>query len=296
MRVSFSLNADPNLGLRFQFRRVTALGRAALILSFPLSFLVGLMPYSSAEAAIPPSRYLVQMMTQKRSRVRTLRVVNQVKAVGETTEGPAWQFKETTLFFPQTGTLRSLVSDEQGRVLFVWERPGFLTNPALSILFSTDLQTLTRQMKELGIPVLTQEELRVHPSPETKREAEVTGINRFERRIAWTIGKGNQQLWLEKDSFLPMRLITAKPSIDVVYDGMKVLKEIAVPRVSVLHNEKGKPWARSELVEARANLDANELAQAQGAGAGQEPGFTELGKALPNSTRNAIERYLKTLR
>ncbi len=83
--------------------------------------------------------------------------------------------------------------------------------PALmSLLFENEPKSLKLTLIGLGIPILIDAELDHIKSEEDRRLAEKTTVRRLNDRLFWVIGNENQ-LWIEKDTFLPFKMNWTDP-------------------------------------------------------------------------------------
>src|SRR5204862_483067 len=135
---------------------------------------------------------------------KVLRVKSLVSAMKGDHPGAA-HFKEVSWVNYRAHTLISRVYDDAGRELYATERKFPEFTPLSALLFETHAETLIREMARGGLPVKEDEK-------ESERATDAEDIRRWQNTLAWVIGPGSSdQLWLEKDTFLPLRYLTDKP-------------------------------------------------------------------------------------
>jgi hypothetical protein len=127
----------------------------------------------------------------------------------------------------------------------------------------------------------------------------VTRLARWNSSIAWVIGApeaGSAQLWIEKDSFMPLRLIApprpesdSSDLVDLQFEGQRHYREFPFPRVIVAIQKK-QPLLRDEAQDVTITLDAAEFRTPL------VPGFTEAGNAAPGALRDLIQKYFEVVR
>ena len=151
-----------------------------------------------------------------------------------------------------------------------------------------------------SIPVRTEAELRAFPGEGERRKAERTYLRRWEGRHAWVIGdpdpsRNAPQLWIEKDSFFPVRVVlppeaaVAGAPTELKLSGFKFAPGFQYPgRIDV--EEEAKPVLRAELERLDIVTQNRELKR-------EAPdGFTERGQSASSGVRELIERYYRVLR
>jgi len=186
---------------------------------------------SVAFAYIPPSEYLLQRVAKRKDGFADVKIISIVSNVDGDRPG-AVKFRDVTVYDYQRRRLSSQALDESGRVLFVRNREypvkvladQKVVVPAHSLdgpitdflLFEAVSELSVAVMKKWGIPVRTERDLGKFKEEKERRAEEQTYVRRLENRIAWIIGnpgkldgsgQANYQLWLEKDTFLPLRAI-----------------------------------------------------------------------------------------
>ncbi len=249
-----------------------------------------------AFAYVPPSQYVLKKIAAKRADLKTARVRSTVVAWDG--ERPTLtRFREVVSYNAATRTFRSVAFHDVDNVeLFVKEVKGNALNPLQLLLFETQLKNLVDGMKAAKLPIRAEDELARMATEEERREAEVSSFARMGGAFAWVIGrkdKWDPQLWVEKDSFLPLRLIWNSEDglADIRFDKYRFSREVPYPRIVTGANKGGSPWMQAELTEFTVNSELPELKRPV-----TTLGFTEAGRAASGAVRDLIQRYYETVR
>src|SRR5262249_17333545 len=121
----------------------------------------------------------------------------------------------------------------------------------------------------------------------------------------WVVGKydghsreelKNPQLWVEKDSFLPLRLVFPRRAglTDVRVESIRHTREFPYPRVFIASDPSGAPFLREEVSDVLVNPAANEQKgwpQTDKAAGGWVAGADPAGPV-----RELIEAYFQRMR
>lgn len=218
-----------------------------------LVFLSSLMMIFPSFGYIPPSQFLMKTWFTKHSskNIKILSVVT-----GQEGNEQAGSFEEVLTFHPKTKLVRSLATNKAGRKLYSLEKNLDALAPVTSFLLGTDFKEASLLLKSRGIPIKTDEDFAPLKTEPEKLGLESESLGRWQGRVAWVIGLTGQdlkadsgpQLWFEKDSFLPLRLIyfeSKDPSnrssglVEFQFDQYKITSEYAYPRIiQVLKNKK----------------------------------------------------------
>jgi hypothetical protein len=275
---------------------------------------------TDAAAHVPPSLFIVKTITNKRgATLKGVRLKSHLTAMmgpagAEKPAGP--RLVVTTTFNPQTSLLKTVVREENGPELYYRERgPGALP-PEVAFLFDAKLADVVQSLRDKGIPVRTEDELLAMRDEDERRAAEVEFLSRWKGTVAWVIGRRGTsptasggkssepsrlepQLWVEKDSFVPLRLFIpgriepGKPTgtwLDLRFEGgQRLLKGFVFPRLISLFDKDGNPILREELVDLSTVLPRAEEAP-------PKQGFSDAGNEASSEVRALIERYFETLR
>lgn len=161
--------------------------------SLSLLLLLGLSA-TNAHAYLPPAFYIYGHMAEQRGKAAPL------PSVQVTVSRPAGAGTEETL---GTYTLPAWGPDAGG-----W--------PSLSLLFASDGEALIRGITAYGIPVAKETDL-LRASPQqiaAMKEAprpfyrpdRRMGLKRYKQTYAWVHREGARSVWIEKDSYLPLKI------------------------------------------------------------------------------------------
>ncbi len=259
---------------------------------------------NSAWAYIPPSQFIVKTLASKRNGFRGVRVQTTVTN-GETEQDSIVRFRQITLFDAKSRTLRSLAFDQENKLLYAVERkfPGAFSKPETSaltvemLLLDSNGEALLRQLKEVGLPVRLEEELLMMADEEQRRKSEMISISRLRNTVAWTISLDRKaddqhQLWIEKDTFLPMRLLTKSQGdwLDIQFENYRFFREFPYPRVVTVSHPDGKKILKEEVVDFEVNPNIKEFKMPA------VPGFTDTGNSASSDVRELIQAYYSTVR
>lgn len=295
-------------------RSVAALAAAAM-----------LAPVGAAWAYIPPSGFLIAEVAKRHQGFKGVRIRSTVNGMkdGRLT---GVQFRESTVVDFGTRTVRSKAQDMMGKDLYVVERKldagGEGAVPLVTrLLLEPKAEALARALKAAGIPVRLEEELQAAETEDAKRALEVTSIKRLPAPgpgpgaapgaqppagastapiVAWVIGRASlpasptdktpedPQLWLEKDGFLPLRLVSPGPEggvMQVRFETFRFYRELPYPKVIETAQ------LRDEVLDVAVNPELGELKNPiPGAG------FTELGSGADSAVRDLIKQYYGSVR
>jgi hypothetical protein len=236
---------------------------------------VSLLVATAAWAYIPPALFIIKNMASKRSGVRSVRIMSQVTSF-ESGKPSSHHFKMITVYDPQTQILHSQVLDASGTELFGMEKNGESMPLLVRVLYDPSARDIVAALKRADIPVNVGEE----------GGAETSSLHRWNGSLAWVLGifskdKPGSQLWIEKDSFLPVRLIAGDQ--DYQFTKYRYAQALAYPRLIALVNRAGTLLFQEEIQDVRVNpaLRPEEVSVAKG--------FTESGKA--SSERDLIQKY-----
>jgi hypothetical protein len=273
--------------------------QAALLLFVTLLTLVP----GVASAYIPPSEFIVKGVTQKRSALKSLRLRGVVLGVGSDGALTGARFTEETLYDGLSGTIRSYALDEQNAELYRMERvinrDGSARDSAQlvsSVLFETRAPLMVAQLRRWELPVKTEDELLSLADEAERRAAEKSFFGRQKLagglQVSWVLGeKSGNQLWIEKDTFLPSRiLLSSGAKVDVQLESYRVSREVPLPRLITV-SEGREPVLREEIQELTVN--PTELADPR---RGSALGFTEAGESADGDVRDLIRKYYKLVR
>ena len=278
--------------------------------------LLGLLVASPAFAYLPPSQFIVKNLVNKRSAsLKSVRLKSHVTAMlgGPGSEKPAGaQLSVTTTYNVQSGALRVVVREEAGKDLYLLERaPGTLPSVD-TFLFNPRLDEVIRVLRDRGIPIRTEDELQAMQDESERRASEVEYLSRWKGTYAWVIGRRTSlpgeikdngriepQLWVEKDSFSPLRLVLQNPGIaggspnwvDLRFEALRYTRGFSFPKSITLAEKDGTILLREELSDIGINPPAP-----KGEETLKTPGFTEAGNLASAETRALIQKFVETIR
>ncbi|MBC7693425.1 MAG: hypothetical protein H7222_16795 [Methylotenera sp.] len=265
---------------------------------FPLVFTItlGLACIASfacdvAQAYVPPSQFIVRSMVKKHLGAKAIRLKsNFVLADSQKV------FKETAWVDYANESIKSRMFDDTGKEVFAYERKLDLHAPMPDlILLETRSEMLARALRTKDVPVRSEPELLALKTEEERRAVEITALTRWKGTLAWAIGKirgsdKTNQLWIEKDTFEPLRYIqNADHPTEVRFENFKVTREIPYPKL-ITYLEEDKPVFKLESVEVQMNPDSLELK------APIKVGFTDVGNSLDSNSQAAIKKFYQEVR
>lgn len=255
-----------------------------------------------AWAYIPPSQFIVHTMIKKHTGYKTVTVKSQVSAMNNGQPVPDVSFKDTTVFYFATGTLRSRATDAKGDVLFEQERrvSDLPINPLL--LFDANAARVIAGLKGKGVPVQTDADFpNAAPNGADVRDrmaAEKTSLVRWNGSLAWALGdRGDNtpQLWVEKDTFIPVRLMftDSGDKVDLLYDRYRQTRAFFYPWTITWEKADKQPILRADVAELGIDQPDTEFA---GKRRITTEGMTDAGKSAPSAVQDLIKSYYSVLR
>jgi len=254
---------------------------------------------SAAWAYIPPASFILHEVAKKHASYSTMRIRSNIVALDGNGNPTGPRLRETTFINSKEHSLRSWVSDDSGKVLYMVERlegtgvKGSKTPVVAEVLFDTNAVRMAGVLKSVGIQI-------PHGKNANSTDENTGGNNlslhRWNHSVAWVLGK-SAQVWIEKDTFTPVRIIAPARADTQLFDfqmeNFKYFDEYSYPRVATLY-EVGKkpPVLRAELVDLILDLNpaAAELPK------DRVEGFTPAGDSAPSQVRDLIETYYRLVR
>jgi hypothetical protein len=251
------------------------------IISFSaIASLISLTAASVAFAYIPPATFIIRTMAAKRSGVRSVRVVSQLTAwdSGKPTDH---HFKVISVYDPQTQSFRSQAVNASGEELFGFEKNREEIPLIMRVLYDPNSKEIFAALRRADIAL----------GATGEDGAEASSLRRWNGSLAWALGtdpsgKVTSQFWVEKDGFIPVRLIMGEQ--DIQFNKYRYAQTLAYPRNIVTLNRAGVAQYQEDIQEVHINpaLTPEEVSLAKG--------FTELGNASPE--RGFIQKYYDGLR
>ena len=240
-------------------KQTMKLGRALFVISAGLVF-----PLVSS-AFVPPSFFMIKKLSDKRTGYRTLKVTTLVKELKD--KNPTGlQFKQVTFYDERSGSLKSWAIGDGDKPIFYQERRlgvssgGSVTPAPLPdfLLFQAQVVPLARALIQTGVPVKTELELDEIPDAQERRNAEQTAVKRWNGGYAWVIGRDadKPQLWVEKDGFLPVRLLLPNTDpnrdVEIQFNSQRSVGGFLYPHEVVLLS-RGNSVLKEEVVSVVPN-------------------------------------------
>ncbi|MGK5082304.1 hypothetical protein WDW37_03285 [Bdellovibrionota bacterium FG-1] len=258
-----------------------------LFLGVSLGFFqfVGVTP---AWGYIPPSAFILKSLAAKHTHLKGVRIRTVVNAMEGDRPGIA-RMKTLTYLNPQTGVIRAYALSESNHKLFAIERRTENATLADAILFWSHSRNIALALKAKGISVRTEE---------SETEIEQQFLARLGSTIAWVLGKESKegkepQLWVEKDTFLPLRLLVSNGGeeglVDIQFQNQKYYREFPFPRLISVSKNKNV-ILKDEVQDVSITFDAAEFKTALA------PGLTEAGRLASDEVRELIKKYFDFVR
>jgi hypothetical protein len=258
-----------------------------------MALTVAVLTAAPAWAYIPPSSYIVKSIATKHGGLKGARVRSVVTQMEGEKLGSA-HFKAVTYYNPQTQTLRAYALDDRNQKLYAVERRPDAATGADALLFWSNPHALALALRARGVPIRTEDELSRMKDQDERRDAEMERLARWSGGVAWVIGKDKEpQLWVEKDTFLPLRLIASpQPEADLVQlemEGQRFYHEFPFPRVVTVVKKK-EALLRDEVQDVTLSAETAEFKSPL------TPGFTDAGNSAPSALRDLIRQYFEAVR
>ena len=259
-----------------------------------------------AHAYVPPSEFIIKSMAAKKRGMNSIKVKSLVSEIqGDKPTGV--RFRQTLTFDAQKNTVHRSAQDEQGRELFVFERElgssSEVVLPVDLLLLSARQSAVMESLRKREIPIKSEAELLKYETEEERRSSEQVELSKLQPLtagagvlVAWVLAKDGlsgegPRFWVEKDTFLPLRLSVRAEDAEVRFEGFRWVKEVPFPRVTELSMSR-KIFAREEAQEIVVNGDAASATQSGGVSAG----FTEFGNCADSGLRDFIRRYYRLVK
>jgi len=265
---------------------------------WPVLALLGLTSSNVCWGYIPPSQFLIKTLVGKHASTKGIRIRSVVTALDSSGKPLEARFRVINSFDPVTRVLRSWATDASDQKLYRVERQPSEQKPITFLTLDSSLPDVTRVLMDRGIPIRTEEELLKLTTAEERRNAEVLSLRRWKKSPTWVIGrieKNEPQLWLEKDSFLPLRFVFKPvgedPSREIQLEGYRFYQGFPWPKLITVLGENDTPLMQEEVFEVTFATPLPEMK-----GSVDPQGFTEAGNSLPSATRALIGSYFQTLR
>jgi hypothetical protein len=282
-----------------------------------LTVFAGLTLSEETLAYIPPAPFLIKNMSSKRSGLKTLKITTTVS--GYDAGKPSGTHFKTIMFYSAINQdWKSAAFDDAGNELFAIEKKAQEIPLSWSVLFESAPREISKNLERAEIPVFETREEKQAERPSSKKSPEPlpsgtiklshsaaddpipdnTFLKRWNGAAAWVIGKPtSSQFWIEKDSFLPVRLIVKDQ--DIQYSHYRYSQDLPFPRVISMSaaGSGGKPGEmqfEETLNDSSVNSKDNEKILNMGSvakDATAEGFFTDAGNSASSSVKDLIKKY-----
>lgn len=260
---------------------------------------------SKAYAYIPPSQFIVKTWVKKHSDSKALKIRSTITALEDGKPGHL-SFRETAIYNFEALTMKSLATDQNDQILYSTEKNLRSLSPASKLLISTNSQEVTEALKEKGILIRTPEELLQLRTETAKLKSENESMRRWNRSFAWVIGSAadsietqgrlNPQVWFEKDTFLPLRLVYSASGeserLDFQFEDFHYFRDFPYPR-NYRVSKKGKEMGLQAQV---IDLTPVPGGTKHSGSATKQVGFTAAGESASGALKDLIQFYYDFVR
>jgi len=234
-------------------RKSIAVGLTSLIGTLTM----GIIGIQSSYAYIPPSSFLIKNLAAKRKGLKNLKI-SSVVAGFDSGKPTGVHFKTVTIYEAANRVWKSAAYDDTGAELFSIQKRAGAIPLSEFVLFVSNPNELSEALEKAEIPVQETEVPKPKASDAPAMPADNTMLKRWNGSIAWVIGRGEKtdtpQFWIEKDSFLPVRLIARDQ--DVQYAKYRYSQDLRYPRlISTVDFGVSSYVNKFSATSARADLD-----------------------------------------
>jgi hypothetical protein len=279
--------------------------------------LSGFAVAENAAAYIPPASFLIKNMASKRSGLKTLKVSSTVSGFNSGKPSGV-HFKTVSFFSTANQTWKSAAYDDAGTELFAIEKRSQEIPLSWTVLFEAGPRELAKGLEKAEIPVNEVREEKPAERPSSRKSPEPlpsgtvklshsaadepipenTFLKRWNGTVAWVIGKpASSQFWIEKDSFLPVRLIVKDQ--DIQYSRYRYSQDLPFPRtismsVTTTDGKTGEMEFEETINDSSFNTPANEKILEMGTlakDATPEGFFTDAGNSASGAVKDLIKKY-----
>lgn len=258
----------------------------------------------SAHAYIPPSFFVIRSIAKKHAVVEEGRFRHKVtfyKSNGDVLK----TLSETVLMTDSDNAIVQL-SDENGNPVatrtrkLVGTRTDEINRPVTyDLLLMKDGANIFSHLRQLGLPLKTEGDLYAEKEGALPYKPESTvALVRYDRRLAIVVSDSETksasdvktpQLWVEKDSFLPLRAVfpsapeagVSSEPLEFKFSGYQVYKGLLYPRVMQIYR-RGELWVKAETQEVQLT-------------AGSRPEIKN-NADIDGNVKDALEMYFKWVR
>ncbi|MBI3544825.1 MAG: hypothetical protein HY075_16255 [Deltaproteobacteria bacterium] len=237
-----------------------------------------------AHAYVPPSYYVIRMLARKHAPLEDARFRSKVTFYKKSGEVIASVNETLALSDAERATVK--LTDASGNELalksrkLIGARPGDVDRPVTyDLLFVKDGANIYEHLKLLGLPLKTEAALYSEKEGAMPYKPETTvALERYENKIAVVVGDRSKKsdvnsavsLWVEKDSYLPLRAVfptapemgMSSEPLELRMSSYGMHKAFLYPRnVQIFRN--GTLWAKVETQEVRGGGGALEASPAK---------------------------------
>ncbi len=241
----------------------------------------GILLANSAFAYIPPSGFQIATLVKKHKGLKSIRVKTRIT-------GTNVQIREIGYYDVATRVWKARFLDTEDRELYAFERKLGVTDSLASLLlFEMRPGNLITALKNAGIPIVSDAELKALPGEPERNAAEKTSIGRLDKKVGWVIGESAPSLWILKDEFVPLKLISG--GTEIRFEETRFTKGFPYPRAISLY--RGSDFVlKGEAMEVILNPDLADMR------AIQVHGLPAIPSGLPSEERALIEQWVQWIR
>ncbi len=255
------------------------------------SFLLALSLTTATQAwaYIPPSAFILKNLVSKHSGLAGIQVTSFVNGY-EGAKPSAQRFKATTFFNASSGIIIGYAIDAStGQKLYQIEKTAAAMSAPATIMLGTNLRTVEKALKSQGVEFAEPDAGAPNGIPNSTSGQSLV---RFKSQVAWVIGEGKEKLWVEKDSFLPIRLVGTKGN-EIRFENYRFYKEFPYPRLITVMSGPETIVLQDEASEILVYSDAAKLKAPKFSGSS---GLTSEGSSAPSELKELIQQYYEALR
>jgi hypothetical protein len=249
-------------------------------MKFSVVLIAGLISVP-ASAYVYPSFYVVRSLARKHVAINNVTIKNKVTVFKRNGDFLTTFTESVSISENQLASGRILNSAGGEVATFARNlqsvRSGDLERPvAYDLLYINSSANIYEHFKALGLPLKTEGDLYAEKEGTLPYKPETTtAYGRLENKVAQVISPNHAerkptdtsapQLWVEKDSFLPLRAVFPSPPqsgyssepLEYRFSGYQVHsgKNFLYPRNFVIQRD-GKPWVKIETTEIRDGTTA----------------------------------------
>ena len=259
-------------------------------------------------AYIPSSYFITESWVNLhvKNRQQSYKMTSQVYAIDQGQQESSTFFKETLVFYPKSETLKIWATNDSGQLLYYRESKLSSQELPRLLLFALDAKTLTDQFIQRGIPVLNELKQAQYGSDAERLKDDQVTLKRMNDQVAWVIAqKGSKtgsssqtQVWFEKDTFYPLKLVWREAESDVPYEfryefqGGASQKGFSYPKVISVFNQDSQLILRSKLSELTLGSEGAEFGMPHP----RVQGLTPAGEASPAKLKSLLKLYDQLIR